>query len=197
MALRPVFQFKITLVGSRPPIWRRIQVSDLYSFWDLHVAIQDAMGWLDSHLHLFQIKDPVTGQLEQFGIPDDFDELGVQPGWDHKIRDYFSMSNPKARYDYDFGDCWHHRIELEGVFPKEKNVRYPICLAGQRACPPEDVGGIRGYESFLEILMNPADEEYKEMLDWVGGDFQPEIFDPAKVHFSKPKERLRYAFHAI
>ena len=192
-----VYQFKITLKGIKPPIWRRIQVPATYSFWDLHVAIQDVMGWLDYHLHEFEIIDPSTGINVDIGIPldDDFDmEREVIPGWIEKISDYFSMENRVTYYEYDFGDGWEHTIKLEKILPRDKNLDYPICIEGKRTCPPEDVGGVGGYEDFLEIINNPDHEEYEETLQWVGGTFDPEHFVPEEVIFDNPQERWKTAF---
>lgn len=191
-----VCQFKITLKGVRPPIWRRIQVPETYTFWDLHVAIQDAMSWLDYHLHRFEIINPSTDMKEEIGIPDeDFEwDIKILPGWERKIADYFSMDSTKADYIYDFGDNWEHMIKLEKIVSRDKDIKYPICIAGKRASPPEDCGGIWGYGDFLEIIMNPNHEEYEEMLEWVGGEFQPEHFDIKEVHFDDPDERWKTAF---
>ncbi len=191
-----VYQFKITLKGIRPPIWRRIQVPETYTFWDLHVAIQDAMGWLDYHLHLFEVVNPSTEMIDEIGIPDEDFELDreVLPGWRRKIADYFSLGNTKADYTYDFGDNWEHMIKVEKVLPRDKNMKYPICIGGKRASPPEDCGGIWGYGDFLEIIMNPRHKEYREMLEWVGGEFEPEHFDVKEVHFDDPGERWKIAF---
>ncbi|GFO96830.1 plasmid priA4b ORF-3 family protein [groundwater metagenome] len=187
------YQFKITLKGIKPPVWRRIQVPETYTFWDLHVAIQDVMGWLDYHLHEFEIMDPSTGSKVNIGLPDDEFGRKVLVGWNQKIADYFSMENPRADYVYDFGDNWEHKIKLEKILPREKNVDYPVCIKGKRACPPEDVGGIWGYEDFLEIIKNPDHEEYEEMLEWAGGEFDPEHFDCGEVSFDDPAKRLKIA----
>ncbi len=188
-----VYQFKITLQGIKPPIWRRIQVPETYTFWDLHVAIQDVMGWSDYHLHEFEIMNPSTGLKVNIGPPDDEFGRKVFVGWNQKMADYLSIENPRADYVYDFGDYWEHRIQLEKILPKEKNVDYPVCIKGKRACPPEDVGGIGGYEDFLEIIKNPDHEEYKEMLEWAGGEFNPEHFDCEEVSFDDPGKRLKMA----
>ena len=192
-----VYQFKIKLKDIKPPIWRRILVPEDYSFWDLHVAIQDSMGWLDCHLHEFEIIDPSTGMKVEIGIPieDDFDmEREVMPGWDVKIADYFTMENRTAYYEYDFGDGWEHVIKLEKILPRDKNIEYPICIGGRRACPPEDVGGVGGYENFIEIINDPTHAEYEEMLQWVGGAYDPEHFNPEEVIFDDPQERWKIAF---
>ncbi len=191
-----VYQFKITLKHIRPPIWRRIQVPETYSFWDLHVAIQDAMGWLDYHLHQFEMVNRSTGMKVEIGMPDEeFDwDREVLPDWKQKIADYFSMENPSADYAYDFGDDWQHKIQLEKILPRERNVSYPICIKGKRACPPEDCGGTWGYQDFLEIIKNPNHQEHEEMLEWAGGEFDPEHFHVKEVSFDDPDERRKIAF---
>ncbi|PXF57027.1 MAG: hypothetical protein C4B59_15945 [Candidatus Methanogaster sp.] len=179
-----VYQFKITLVGAKPPIWRRIQVPETYTFWDLHVAIQNAMGWEDYHLHEFKMVDPSTDSVVCIGIPDEDFGRELLPERRRKIAKYFSMKNRSAGYVYDFGDNWEHKIQLEKILPREKGATYPICIKGERACPPEDCGGLWGYADILEVLEDPNNEEYEELLDWVGEDFDPKHFDVAEVSFS-------------
>lgn len=182
-----VYQFKITLLEIKPPVWRRIQVPETYTFWDLHVAIQDAMGWLDSHLHGFDIKDPRDGEIISIGMP----ASDTPPGWEEKIADYFNMDNDLAGYTYDFGDSWEHKIQLEKILPREKGVKYPRCIKGKRACPPEDCGGPWGYRDFLKIITDPKHDEHDEMLEWVGGEFDPDHFDVNDIVFDNPAERLK------
>jgi hypothetical protein len=188
-----IYQFKISLNGSKTPIWRRIQVPETYSFWDLHVAIQDAMGWDDYHLHEFEMINPVTDVEVVIGIPNKDDSFfrEVLPGWEQKIAEYFTTENPSALYTYDFGDDWVHNIKLEKILPREKNIDYPVCIKGKRACPPEDCGGIWGYEELLEIIHEPKHEEYEEMLEWVGEEFDPEHFDVKEICFNDPNKCLR------
>ena len=186
---KQVYQFKIVLKYSKPPIWRRIRVPETYTYWDLHVAIQDAMGWGDYHLHEFEMFNPSTDLVENIGIP--YKDFGreVLPGWKQKIESYFSMENPEADYIYDFGDNWEHKIQLEKILTREKGVNYPVCIKGKRACPPEDCGGIWGYEEFLEAIKDPTHQEHKEMLEWVGGEFDPEHFDMNEISFDDPDKR--------
>jgi hypothetical protein len=194
-AFGQVLQFKITLLGIDPPVWRRILVPDTYSFWDLHVAIQDAMGWTDSHLHVFRLSDPDSGTLCDIGIPDedDFDDMEYIAGWEIRVTDWVSPGD-SIPYEYDFGDSWEHLLEFESVLPREEGVRYPACVAGERACPPEDCGGVWGYENLREIIRDPHHEEHESTLEWLGGGFDSERFEAKKVSFDDPKERWDYAF---
>jgi len=189
-----VYQFKVTLKDIRPPIWRRIQVPESYSFWDLHVAIQAAMGWLDYHLHVFEIFNPKKGIKEEIGIPDEewgLADVEMHAGWEKKISKYFTLENNKAFYTYDFGDDWRHEVVLEKILPKDKDATYPLCIKGKRACPPEDCGGVWGYQDLLEILSDPDDEQYDEQMEWLGGEFDPEHFDIPEIKFEDPDERLK------
>ena len=191
-----VLQFKITLRGIRPPIWRRIQVPRAYTFWDLHVAIQDAMGWDDYHLHEFELRRGKNQRGETIGIPDEEFESGrsTLPGWEVPLVRHFSAPNQKATYRYDFGDDWEHEVLLEATLPAEEGVEYPRCTKGRRACPPEDCGGPYGYPEFLEAIGDPTHPRHEELLEWIGGAFRSEAFDPGKVVFDDPKERWEIAF---
>ena len=114
-----------------------------YTFWDLHVAIQDSMGWLDSHLYSFRFRPKHKTKTIQIGIPnEDWDEVPVLAGWEVPIRLYLTDPGQTIQYLYDFGDHWMHDVLLEGILIKEKDVKYPIRIAGERACPPEDCGSI-------------------------------------------------------
>lgn len=192
-----IYQFKIELYGITPTIWRRIQVPETYSFWDLHVAIQDAMGWLDYHLHAFRIQTKRVPMPIEIGIPDDYAVVGdpeTHPGWEIPITDFFNEIGSTADYEYDFGDGWRHKILLEDILLSEKGQKYPKCIAGERACPPEDCGGIYGYSHMLDVLADPSDEEHESMLEWLGGKYDPQKFAPAKVKFDNPAKRWRQAF---
>jgi hypothetical protein len=198
MAATPqVYQFKLVLVGVEPPIWRRIQVPETYSFWDLHVALQDAMGWLDYHLHVFRVARPGTGEVKQIGIPDDDPFEGDKPtlpGWEIPITRYFSRPGTTVPYEYDFGDGWEHELTLEAILPRQAGQQYPLCVDGARACPPEDCGGVYGYENVLTVIQDPTHEEHESMLEWLGGRFDPDRFDPKRVKFDDPARRYKLAF---
>lgn len=189
-----IYQFKITLKGIEPSIWRRIHVPETYSFWDLHVAVQDAMGWQDGHLHDFAVLNPHTRKKERIGIPDEDFELETLPGWELNISDYISIKNSTATYVYDYGGNWEHVIKFKKILPRDNETKYPRCIDGKRACPPEDCGGVYGYQEFLEAIMDPGHEEHEDMLSWAGEDFEPEVFDPHKVRFDDPKKRWNRAF---
>ena len=190
-----VLQFKITLREVTPAVWRRIQIPAEGTFWDLHVAIQDAMGWTDSHLHAFQFAE--RPRNEQIGIPteDDLDAgVHVRAGWKVKVSKLLRKPGDEVVYLYDFGDDWTHDVLLEGLLLPESRVSYPRCLDGARRCPPEDCGGPDGYERFLEEIADPRHPEHTSSLVWVGGSFDAEAFDPSAVVFEDPAERWKVAF---
>ncbi len=192
-----VFQFRIVLREVEPPVWRTIQVPETYSFWDLHVAIADAMGWRDYHLHLFHVPRPGTDKPLQIGIPDEDAFEGdepIRPGWEVPIASHFTRPGVTVRYDYDFGDGWEHDITLEAIAPRQEDQKYPICIGGARACPPEDCGGAGGYDNLLEAIRDPDHEEHDSMLEWLGGRFDPEKFDASTVKFDNPRQRWKIAF---
>jgi hypothetical protein len=192
-----VLEFKIELMETNPLIWRKIVVPSDYNFWDLHVAIQDSMGWLDYHLHHFEIKGKGKQKTARIGIPDFYrtgDLPEVYPGWEIPIVHYFNDLGVSAQYLYDYGDSWWHFITLEGYLLKQKNIKYPICIGGEMACPPEDCGGVPGYYELLQILSNPDDEEYEETKTWVGKAWNPETFSIEDVQFMNPHKRWENAF---
>jgi hypothetical protein len=190
-----VCQFLVVLPNTDPLVWRRIQVPETYSFWDLHVAIQDAMGWKDYHLHEFIVRDSRTSLSTRIGIPDDEmpDERPCLPGWKVPIAKLLTYGTDPVRYRYDFGDEWEHVLEFEELIPADSGA-YPRCVAGAGACPPEDVGGTRGYAEFLQAIRNSRHPERKAMLQWAGGTFDPLAFVPEAVKFDNPRERWKIAF---
>jgi hypothetical protein len=176
-ASQRVYQLKITLKGIKPPIWRRIQVKEC-TLNELHEHIQTAMGWTNSHLHQFEIDG------EPYGDPRlmEDDSEGMEDSTATKLRDIVPEDGRRFRfrYEYDFGDDWQHEILFEGCLPAEKAGRYPLCIDGKRACPPEDVGGVYGYGEYLEAMADPKHERHKEFMEW-GGRFDPETFDVRAV----------------
>ncbi len=167
-----IFQFKIQLNHIKPLIWRRVQISSTDTFADFHDVIQHAMGWEQCHLHEFRI----NGKFGAEGIGPIFDDGFECPTNEKKVKldKIFTHEQQKITYEYDFGDGWEHTITLEKIVdPDEKS--YPRCVAGERACPPEDCGGPWGYENLLEILGDPKHEEHNNMLEWCG-KIDPEAF---------------------
>ena len=171
-----LYQFRITLEEIAPAIWRRIQVKDC-TLDQLHYHIQLAMGWTNSHLHRFEIDGIFHGDPELVCESSDC-FAGVNSRYT-RISDIVPKSGARIKfsYTYDYGDCWTHEILFEGCLAKEKGDIYPLCLEGERACPPEDAGGVSGYQNLLEVLANPNHEEYWESREWVGEKFDPEHFD--------------------
>jgi Plasmid pRiA4b ORF-3-like protein len=175
-----IYQFKITLMGRKPPIWRRIQTPDC-TLDKLHEHIQTAMGWTNSHLHQFTIAGERYGDPEL--LNDDFDDFECIDSRKTMLSQILPASGKrlKFKYEYDFGDSWEHEVVLESSRPPESGKKYPLCVEGERACPPEDVGGGWGYEEFLAAIADPKHEEHESMLEWCGGSFTPDAFDPAEA----------------
>ena len=173
-----VYQLKITLTGSTLPIWRRVQVRGNTSLSRLHAILQIVMGWTDSHLHEFVIRDTRYGMADM-----EWDPL-ERPKDERRVRlgQLVTEENDRFTYEYDFGDGWAHEIVVEKILPLEPGLPYPRCIAGKRACPPEDVGGMSGYAHFLAAIRNPRHEEHDELLAWAGSAFDPAAFDSDAVN---------------
>jgi hypothetical protein len=179
-ATAEVYQFKISLMDTEPPIWRRIQVGDC-TLDKLHEHIQTAMGWTNSHMHHFRIDGTLHGDPRL--LEETFGELQYKDSTTTRLSDILPEGGQRSRfeYEYDFGDGWLHEILLEGRPGAESGKRYPLCVEGARACPPEDVGGVWGYVEFLEAIADPENEQHQEMREWIGRKFDPESFNPAKA----------------
>lgn len=191
-----VHQVLIVLADTDPLVWRRIQVPASYSFWDLHVAIQDAMGWFDCHLHEFRLAPEARpGRVVRIGLPgEEFgDETPVRPGWKVPISEVLVQGLLPLLYVYDFGDDWQHVVMYEGPAPRERGVTYPRCVSGARRCPPEDCGGPHGYAELLDAIRDPTHERHDELLEWLGASFDPDLFKSLDVRFDDPKKRLKRA----
>ena len=176
---KKVYQMKVTLQESRPPIWRRVLVPGEATLGTLHWIIQAAMGWQNSHLHQFIIR---TGRHEDYYADPEFELDDAEDEGAVKLEQLFPRAPARFYYEYDFGDGWHHLIQIEKVLPPSEGQIYPRCLAGALACPLEDSGGIYGYYDKLEILRDPKHEEHVDIRDWVGEEFDPEAFDLGTVN---------------
>jgi len=176
-----LYEIKVVIKEIKPPVWRLIQVSPHASLKRLHKILQTAMGWTDSHLHLFR----VDGQ--KYGEP--------SPEWDFEVLDeakltlekIFTGGKKSFQYEYDLGDSWIHEITLKGQIEGEETK--PGCTAGARACPPEDCGSVPGYYNLLEAISDPEHEEHEALVEWVGEGFDPEAFDVKAVDWAL--KRLR------
>jgi hypothetical protein len=185
-----IFQIKVTLLWTKPPIWRRLLVPASMAFEQLHYVLQTAMGWENSHMHEFSVGK------RRIGEPDPEDQFmdGEPAESESTVRlcDALKKVGAKMTYTYDFGDGWEHSIVLEKRLPPDRDAVYPICVGGRLACPPEDCGGVPGFYRLAEILADPDHEEYEEMREWVAKDYDPEAFSVEKVNkFLVPKRRSR------
>lgn len=170
-----VFQLKITLRYIKPAIWRRVLVKDTSTLGQLHGLIQSVMGWGGGHLHEFRMPPRGFGPpLRRFGHEGE-DENKT------RLRDILLRPRQVLLYEYDFGDGWLHEILLEKILPAEPGAHYPVCLAGARACPPDDCGGVPGYGQILEALAEPSEKRHAELLEWCG-EFDPEEFDLESIN---------------
>ena len=170
-SLQKVYQIKVTLKGSRPPIWRRLLVPSSVTLDKFHVLLQITMGWSNYHLHLFV----VNGQ--SYGEPGPHLDLEVMSEQKFRLDQILQREKDSMVYEYDFGDGWEHKIVLEKLLPYDSKMTLPICIKGKRACPPEDVGGSWGYYEFLLAIGDPSHPEHEEYVEWIGGEFDPERFD--------------------
>ncbi|HSJ57217.1 MAG TPA: plasmid pRiA4b ORF-3 family protein [Anaerolineae bacterium] len=173
-----IYQLKVTLEGIKPPVWRRLLVPGDDTLGDLHDIIQVAFGWLDYHLHQFIVGDAFYGVPD----PDYLDYVDMRDEEHVTLSEILAGEGFRFRYEYDFGDGWMHLIEVEKVLAPEPDQLYPVCIKGRRARPPEDVGGIWGYQNFLEAIRDPEHDEHESYLEWIGGEFDPEAFDLDEVN---------------
>ena len=184
-----VYQIKVTLNDSKPPIWRRFLIPDSISLHQLHNILQIVMGWTHSHLHQFFIDDEIYGEPD---MEDGYSE-DLKNEKRYRLNQFVTRKGFKFVYDYDFGDSWEHTVHVEAILPVEKGKQYPVCLEGKRACPPEDIGGVWDYEELLQAASNPKHPDYNEILiEWFEEDFDPERFDVDDVN----KTLRRYAARA-
>jgi hypothetical protein len=175
---RALYQLKVTLRDVHPPIWRRIQVWEHTTLAQLHTILQIVMGWEDYHLHQF-----VIGR-RLYSVPDPDDTMYERKVVDESrvpLAEVVPRVGTEFTYLYDFGDSWEHDLILEAILLPETNAQYPTCIDGKRRTPPEDVGGVAGYEEYLAVLADPENEEHGNTLRW-RGPFNPEVFEPVQVN---------------
>jgi hypothetical protein len=179
-ARAPIFQLKVTLEGVKPPVWRRLLVPADIPLHTLHAVLQEAMGWTDSHMHQFSLRD------RRFGAPLDDSVLG-EPGMEDerkvRLQELVGLGQ-SLRYEYDFGDGWLHSVLVEQQLEPDPRFTYPSCTGGARACPPEDCGGPLGYARLLKILKDSSHPEHDDTVTWLGGVFDPNGFDLNSVNMA-------------
>jgi hypothetical protein len=174
MTADPIARLKITLDDVKPPVLRRIEAPMAIRLDRLHLALQAAMGWTNSHLYEIRAGDV------RWGEPDPDDDDGPLDARKARLADVREAAGAKTIcYLYDFGDGWEHTIEIERVFEAEPGVQYPRLIEAVGRCPPEDVGGPWGYAEFLEAVGDARHERYAELMEWAGGAFDPKTPDVA------------------
>lgn len=188
--LHDLVQIKISLKDCSVPVWRRVIVPVAYSLHDLHCVIQAVMGWTDSHLHGFFIGTTLYVDKKadwEDGIENEYeDERMVM------LQTLLKKLPQQIMYTYDFGDSWDHEIRFERYFVSNEGVRYPACVNGNSACPPEDVGGVGGYDDFLDAVKHPKRKSSREILEWYGYEDEHEgVFDPAAFDIEAVNSELR------
>ncbi|SFM72175.1 pRiA4b ORF-3-like protein [Nitrosomonas nitrosa] len=175
------YLLKIQLFDIEPSIWRRFVVPASITLDRLHDVIQIVMGWTDSHLHEFTI-----GNKRYTEYPESKED-GLVCGR-YRLGDLIKQKGRIFRYLYDFGDGWEHELVLEESRYFNPELRTELaCLDGQRACPPEDVGGVPGYFEFLNALKDPNHEEHESYTEWSGGNFDSERFEPEEINWELMK----------
>lgn len=178
----PIYQLKVVLLDSEPPVWRRLQVPGDASLDWLHAVLQVAIGWSNSHLHQFRVGEDCYSDTrhhfaEYEGDPEIFEASKFT------LRQIAPREQDVFGYEYDFGDSWEHEITVEKILPPDAAAATTaLCLDGTRACPPEDCGGVGGYDNLLKTLKNRKHPEHKNMKEWLGRAFDPAAFDVAKTN---------------
>jgi len=169
-----IYCFQISLPGTDPLVWRKVMVPGLFTLEALNSVFQLVMGWQMKHLYDFQIGN------ERYSETDDF--LEVQPKSVAASIASAVGSKKSFFYTYDFGDDWRHEVIVEDILSRKSEMNYPICIGGENACPPEDCHGVHSYEDLKKIISDPKHEEYREMMEWLGGFFDPKSFDPNRIN---------------
>lgn len=186
-----ILQLKIQLRGvTKPPIWRKVEVSGNDTFYDLHNIIQGAMGWYNAHLHQF-----IVGH-QYIGLPSPYDDyMEKSDARKIKLSQVFRVAKTKIIYEYDFGDSWGHLVTLEGIVDAKKGVKYPRLTKGKSACPPEDCGGCWGYEELKAAVKDPKHESYEDMREWLEIE-EDEVFDPTEFDLEEQQIEMMNLYNS-
>jgi hypothetical protein len=173
-----IYQLKIALLEISPTIWRRLHVPADRPLSELALVLIESMGWTNSHLHQFTIAGVRYAEPDpEWELEDTVDEVTVS------LRDVLASGTRELRFLYDFGDHWEHAVEVESVdVDPLPGVEYPTCIAGERACPPEDCGGTGGYENLLDAMSDPEHEAHEDLMTWLGGAYDPAAFSVTRVN---------------
>lgn len=190
---KKIFEFKLTLLGIEPPIWRRIAVPGGSTFWNLHSAIQDAMQWNGLFMFRFLLPQPESNVMEWVGYVDEYstedDRFYICPAWEMRITEYFTTPGQKCTYAYTPIGTWEFSLVLEAIRPRPAKGAYPHCLDGARACPIEN-STHEDYENMLEVLRDPNHPKHETVRKELGSAYNPELFHAKDVRFKDPQARL-------
>ncbi|MGD1823563.1 MAG: plasmid pRiA4b ORF-3 family protein [Pleomorphochaeta sp.] len=178
------YLLRIELLEVEPTIWREFAVPCDITLDRFHDVVQIVMGWMSSHLYQFVIKDKKYSEFEEYIL--DFDD--VFDSKNVRLNQFMTRKNQKIIYEYDFGDGWQHEITLLNSNYNSHSAYDLVCVDGERACPPEDVGGAYGYQHFIECIENEDDDEHEDMLMWIDYDYDPDELEIDYINF----ELLKY-----
>lgn len=172
MNLETIARLHVSLDHMDPGIWRRVDVPVASSLKLLHETIQAAMGWENCHLWHFEAGGG------RYGLSDSmWPEDGLVDARKAKLGSLIDRGVRQLTYTYDMGDDWRHTITVEAVLSGGEGARYPLLVDGERRCPPEDVGGLPGFELFLEAMADTAHQEHRRLRKWHGGSFAADDMD--------------------
>jgi len=178
-----IITFRVDLIGTKPPIWRKIEVDDSMTFEELHLVIQDAMGWFNAHLYGFYFGRHMSIECNLEGVRNcgsNFDQSYLASKV--KLSNFIKKIGYKFVYVYDFGDDWDMLLTVKAIVPKKRGQRRAFFVSGKKNAPPEDCGGVWGYYNLLEILKNKEHSDYEMWAEWIGGDFDPEYFNHEEIN---------------
>ena len=178
-----IYELEIFLAETDPKIWRRFEVRSDITLAKLHDIIQIVMGWTNSHMHHFMDLDEKRYAPRHDDVDADWNDE-VTEERETVLRDVMPKKGSRLVYEYDFGDSWTHGLKVVAVGAPQPSVRYPRCLAGEKACPSEDSGGVWGYYEMLKILADPKHKDHDSYREWIGGKFDPDEFDLDEVNDS-------------